>query len=158
MFELTEADIARLEQGKRDSAYFHTMRKHTHSRAHRQAAWRKHQNYLDFKAHLQIRAHPIAPRWQWFDWNDTSPKGWTYPGDRTLSNEEVDLFYPGARELTPYPSRPHRYVCDFFNGLRLSVPLGSPGWCARWLPELKLWRVYSKAVRQKPYRVLSPEE
>jgi hypothetical protein len=154
MIAADAVDWDRVEQGERDKAYFHTMRKGSHPRAQRQAAWRAAENYENYRHSLRRQMRPIAPTWQWSDVDDSTPAGWTYPGCRTLVRAEVDHYFPGALDvLGEWPS-PYRLVAGHCDELRLSVPTGvqCSGHCAVWLPKLRAWRFYSTAVRQRPHK------
>lgn len=146
-------------------AYFNRLRRGNSSRAERQAAWAACERVHIRRQHARMRMHPIDPRWQWWDHADEAPTGWTYPNGRTLERDEVAYYFPGALEAfdvhcTDIPTS--RFVVN--DGpplrLRLSVPTVIGRDCRAtvcWLPEMGIWRRYSRAVKVKPYRVLEAE-
>jgi hypothetical protein len=143
---------------------FHAMRKHATTRAQRQEAWGVTQDILDRRRAKAWRARPLTEFGEALA-NGEDTKGWTHPGLRSLTIHEVMSYFPGAYSIAPREGAyaEHRFVMDVMTGLfgyekrlRLSVKhhvgKASLGHCAVWIPELFLWRVYSKSVKQKPYR------
>lgn len=145
-------------------ARFHELRRNNSSRAERQAAWAACERIRMRRQHERMRMHPIDPRWQWWDYFDEAPHNWTYPSGRTLELAEVEHYFPGALDAfdTQCDDIPKsRFVVNEHPfRLRLSVPMRlghDVNATTCWLPDMRIWRRYSRAVKVKPYRVLEAE-
>lgn len=154
---ITDAEI---EAERQAFEHFHSLRKYNSSRRERQDAWAAVQRILWRREALSLRAHPIKPSAKWIDFNNTAPAGWTYPGLRSLDTDEVDQMFPGA--LAAFAAHcvdipESRFVFDEWSGktgrLRLSVPMNMRAryTCTMWLPEMRIWRRYSRHISAKPY-------
>lgn len=145
---------------------FHAMRKHNSSRIARQEAWAETVRILDARRIRSRCTHPIAPKDRYWAYDGSAPKGWTFPGLRTLAPDEVDALFPGTLVAFSYQNiDPSRFVFDEYSTiggkLRVSVPMVGIGYrhtCMTWLPEMGIWRRYQRAIRVKPYRELLPVE
>jgi hypothetical protein len=153
------ADAAEIAEEQRAFAYFHSLRKGSSTRAQRQAAWRRTQQILEKRERASWYAHPIKPAARWFDVMNESPRGWTYPGDRTLEDAEVDELFPGARAALVTQGEglgPYRIVYDAHRcaggRLKLSVPLSARHGIVTWLPEVGIWRRFTCGVSSRPRR------
>lgn len=141
--------------------HFHSLRKHNSSRRARQEAWAATERILERRRRQAMRTHPIAPEHRWWDFNDTAPKGWTFPAFRTLETDEVEELCPGALAAfaTQCDDIPRsRFVyAQYDKKLRLSVPMShgdTKHSCVTWLPDMKIWRRYCTSVRSRPWRTL----
>ena len=166
---MTDAEwVAEAEAERVASERFHALRKHNSSRRARQTAWAELERFRWRRMARAARMHPIDPSHRWCDFNDTAPKGWTYPALRTLERDEIEEMFPGALnafvvQCDDIPSSrivfdPHGQVGG---KLRLSVPMTLP-WTkyvnTTWVPEMGIWRRYQAFVKSKPYRQLESWE
>lgn len=139
-------------------ARFHALRKNNSSRALRQAVWRELEVYRWRWMARYGMSHPVPPDRRWFDVLREAPEGWTYPGLRSLERAEVAEMFPGALEAFELQCdnlKPCRFVFDQWSGkegkLRLSRPLNTGGQSTTWIPEVGVWRRYSRHISAKPY-------
>ena len=93
-------------------------------------------------------------------------ESWTYPGYETATEAEIRALFPDALEFFDVfvgDAFPHaRLIIETTSSntrtprLRVSVPMtpgrNTVGACIVWLPELKIWRRYSRAVSTRPHR------
>lgn len=155
---MTDAEWAEKEKVEREAfERFHGMRKYNSSRRARQEAWAETERILEERRRRSRRTHPIAPKDRYWDFMDEAPPGWTYPAWRTLEDDEVDAMFPGARAAFENQNiGPSRFVYESYdNKLRVSVPNIGTGYRAvnmTWLPDMRIWRRYQRAVKVKPYR------